>query len=82
MEARKAATDVLAAVNVLEHARKACSNLNPLDAPMSEAELLERARIIDTVVRTRKLLARIQDRADNLGEALERVKQRREAMRA
>lgn len=82
MEARKAATDVLAAVNMLEHARKTCSNLKPLDAPMSEAELLERARIIDTVVRTRKLLARIQDRADNLGEALERFKQRREAMRA
>ncbi|RYD14033.1 MAG: hypothetical protein EOP90_15380 [Lysobacteraceae bacterium] len=82
MEARKAATDVLAAVNVLEHARKACSNLKPLDAPMSDAELIERARIIDTVVRTRKLLARIQDRADHLGEALERFKQRREAMRA
>lgn len=82
METRKAATDVLAAVHVLEHARKACANLKPLDAPMSEAELVERARMIDTVVRTRKLLARIQDRADNLGEALERFKERRAAMRA
>ena len=38
MEAKKAATDVLAAVQVLEHARKACVNLKSLDAPMSEDE--------------------------------------------
>lgn len=82
MEAKKAATDVLAAVQVMEHARKACVNLKPLDAPMSEAELVERARMIDTVVRTRRLLQLIQNRADNLGEALARFKERREAMRA
>lgn len=82
MEAKKAATDVLAAVQVLEHARKACVNLKPLDAPMSEDELRERARMIDTVVRTRKLLQLIQDRADDLEGALARFKQRREAMRA
>jgi hypothetical protein len=82
MEAKKAATDVLAAVQVMEHARKACAHLKPLDTPMSEAELLERARMIETVVRTRKLLQRIQNRADDLGEALQRFKERREAMRA
>jgi hypothetical protein len=82
MEAKNAATDVLAAVQVMEHARKACAHLKPLDTPMSEAELLERARMIDTVVRTRKLLQRIQNRADDLGEALQRFKERRDAMRA
>ncbi len=82
MEAKKAATDVLAAVQVMEHARKACVNLKPPDAPMSEAELVERARMIDTVVRTRRLLQLIQNRADNLGEALARFTERREAMRA
>jgi hypothetical protein len=82
MEAKKAATDVLAAVQVMEHARKACMNLKPLDAPMSEAELMERARMIDTVVRTRRLLQLIQNRADDLGGALARFKERREAMRA
>jgi hypothetical protein len=82
MEAKKAASDVLAAVQVMEHARKACANLKPLDTPMSEDELRERARMIDTVVRTRKLLQLIQNRADDLEEALARFKQRREAMRA
>ena len=43
---------------------------------------MQRARMIDTVVRTRRLLQLIQSRADNLGEALARFKERREAMRA
>jgi hypothetical protein len=36
------------------------------------------AKIIETVIRTRKLLQTLQGRADDLGEALERFKARRE----
>jgi hypothetical protein len=49
---------------------------------LTQAELEQRAQIIDTVVRTRKLLQVLQGRADDLEAALDRFKARREAMRA
>lgn len=73
---------MLAAVGTLQRAREACANLKPLSHPMSPEELAQRARIIETVIRTRKLLQTLQGRADDLGEALARFKARREAMRA
>jgi hypothetical protein len=82
MTVKNAASDVLAAVNVLQHARRACADLKPLGSPMTVAELEQRAQIIDTVVRTRKLLQLLQGRAGDLEFALERFKARREAMRA
>jgi hypothetical protein len=82
MQAKKAATDVLAAVKVLQHAREACANLKPLSHPMTPEELAQRAKMIETVIRTRKLLQAIQGRADDLSDALERFKVRREAIRA
>ena len=82
MQAKKAATDVLAAVQVLQHAREACANLKPLSHPMTPEELAQRAKMIETVIRTRKLLQMIQGRADDLSGALKRFKARREAIRA
>jgi len=82
MTVKNAAGDVLAAVNVLQHARQACAGLKPLGSPLTQAELEQRAQIIDTVVRTRKLLQVLQGRADDLEAALDRFKARREAMRA
>jgi hypothetical protein len=82
MTVKNAAGDVLAAVNVLQHARKACAELKPLGSPLTQAELEQRAQIIDTVVRTRRLLQLLQRRADDLEAALDRFKARREAMRA
>lgn len=75
MTVKNAVGDVLAAVNVLQHAREACANLKPLGSRMTAAELEQRARIIDTVVRTRRLLRLLQGPVDEF-EA------RREAMRA
>lgn len=82
MTVKNAASDVLAAVNVLQHARRACADLKPLGSPMTPTELEQRAQIIDTVVRTRKLLQLLQGRAEDLEVALDRFKARREAMRA
>lgn len=82
MTVKNAASDVLVAVNVLQHARRACADLKPLGSPMTPAELEQRAQIIDTVVRTRKLLQLLQGRADDLEAALDRFKARREAIRA
>jgi hypothetical protein len=82
MTVKNAAVDVLAAVEVLQHARVACSNLRPLGYPLSEQELEQRARIIDTVIRTRRLLKQLQTRTDDLGDAGVRFEQRREAISA
>ncbi len=82
MQAKKAATDVLAAVQVLQYAREACANLKPLSHPMTPEELAQRAKMIETIIRTRKLLAALRARADDLSGALERFKTRREEMRA
>jgi len=82
MDKPNPAQDVLAAVEVLQRARAACANLKPLGMELSPEELAQRARIIDTVIRTRALLQTLQARADDLGGALERFKARRAAMRA
>ncbi len=67
MTANNAASDVLVAVNVLQHARRACADFNPLGSPMTPSELEQRERIIDTVVRTRRLLRSLQGLADECG---------------
>ncbi|RYD15258.1 MAG: hypothetical protein EOP90_09990 [Lysobacteraceae bacterium] len=67
MTANNAASDVLVAVNLLQHARKACADFRPLGSPMTPMELEQRERIIDTVVRTRRLLQSLQANADARG---------------
>ena len=74
MTAKNAASDVLVAVNVLQHAREACANLKPLGSRMTTAELEQRARIIDTVVRTRRLLRLLQGPADEFEARCEVVR--------
>ena len=69
MSAKNAAGDLLAAVNLLQHAREACADLKPLASPMTPAELEQRARIIDTVVRTRRLLQMLQQQRTDVPEA-------------
>ena len=66
MTVKNAAGDVLAAVNVLQHAREACADLKPLGSTMTSAELEQRARIIDTVVRTRRLLQLLQQQCTDV----------------
>jgi hypothetical protein len=82
MTVKNAAVDVLAAVEVLQHARVACSTLKPLNYPLSKQEREQRAQIIDTVIRTRRLLKQLQARTDDTCDATMRFEQRREAMSA
>jgi hypothetical protein len=81
MSAHNAAADVLSAIAVMKRARDACADLQPLDTPMSELELLQRAELIEKVIHTRQLLQRLRDRAEGLRADLDRFKQRRAAMR-
>lgn len=82
MTIKNAATDVLAAVNVLEHARDASHKLSSLGATMTDDELRQRAEMIARVIRARSKLQQLRNRAEALEGALSRFKQRREAMRA
>jgi hypothetical protein len=82
MPLKNAANDVLAAVNVMQRARDACADLKPLDHPMTDEELQQRAEMIDKVIRARRKLQLLRDRAEALEGALGRFKSRREAMRA
>lgn len=81
MPVQNAAATVMAALNVLQEARTACANLLPLSFPMTDRELHERASMIDKVIRARRKLRLLRDRAEALESALGRFKARREAMR-
>jgi BMFP domain-containing protein YqiC len=82
MSVKNAASDVMAAVNVMQRARDVSANLRPLDTPMSEHELAQRAAMIAKVIRARSKLQQLRNRAEALEEALDRFKARRAAMRA
>lgn len=59
------AGDVPALVARLQQAREACARFKPVHSPMTPAESAQRARIIETVVRTRKLLRWLQGSSDD-----------------
>jgi hypothetical protein len=82
MPKKKAANDVLAAVNIMQRARDACADLKPLTHPMTPEELQQRAEMIDKVIRARRKLQLLRDRAEALEGALGRFRARREAIRA
>lgn len=82
MSVKNAATDLMAAINVLERARDASTLLRPMTAPMSERELVQRANMIAKVIRARSKLQQLRNRAEALEDALGRFKARREALRA
>jgi hypothetical protein len=79
MTVKNAAANVLAAVNVMTHARHACARLNPLSEPLTLLELQQRADMIDKVIRARSKLQQLRNRAAMLEDALTRFKARREA---
>lgn len=67
MQGERTLDEVLVAVRRLQESRASCVVLKPSYARLSQDELAQRARIIDTVVRTRKLLQSLQTREDELG---------------
>jgi hypothetical protein len=79
MTVKNAAANVLAAVNVMHHAKSACARLDPLSHPLTLLELRQRAEMIDKVIRARSKLQQLRNRAAMLEDALARFKARREA---
>ncbi|HVT32776.1 MAG TPA: hypothetical protein VHE32_09010 [Rhodanobacteraceae bacterium] len=77
MAIRNAASDVAAAIAVMDHAKTACARLGPLDRPMTRAEIEHRARVIAAVISASQKLQQLRDRARSLESALERYRSRR-----
>jgi hypothetical protein len=82
MPIENAAAQVMAAVNVLEHAKAACAHLCHHGLMRRDSDLQRRAELIHAVIRTRRQFKAFRDRGLELQAALERFKTRREAMRA
>jgi triphosphoribosyl-dephospho-CoA synthetase len=82
MPIRNAASDVLAAVAVLERAKAACAHLCKPGQMRRQSDLQTRARLIHAVIRSRAQFKALHERSIDLQAALVRFKQRREAMRA
>ena len=79
---QNAAADFRAAITVMQRARRAPTQLKPLSAPMTHAELMQRAQVIAAVIRAHQKLHLLRDRSMALRDALERFRARREAMQA
>jgi hypothetical protein len=82
MDIRNAATDVMAAVKVMQHAGSACEKLAPLGRPMTREEIEHRARVIAAVISASSKLQQLRDRARTLEDALTRFKARKQGLAA
>jgi|GEM_PF-1562439 hypothetical protein len=81
MSTQNAARDVMAAVAVLEHAKAACANLCHPGLMRRHEDMVNRARLIHAVIRSRAQFKALHERSIELRAALDRFKLRREAMR-
>lgn len=78
MSMREATRKAQAALTALENIKTVCADLASLDTPMTERQLEQRAQLIHGILRTRRQMQLLRDRAVNLGEALQRFRERRD----
>jgi hypothetical protein len=81
---RQASIAARTAVNSLHAVSVICQDLIPLDQPMTDAQRLQRAKLIHSAILARKRMLLLRDRAEALASALRRFRerQRRIARRA
>lgn len=82
MTMKKASENARAAVNALQAIGSICADLAPLDMPMTDEQIRQRADLIRSVIKTRQQMLQFRDRAKALGEALERFRTRQEEIRS
>ena len=82
MTMKKASQNARAAVNALQAIGSICADLAPLDMPMTDEQIRQRADLIRSVIKTRQQMLQFRDRAKALGEALERFRTRQEEIRS
>jgi len=78
MSMHEATMNARAAVNALHNVSAICRNLVPLSAPMDEEQLRQRARLIDSVLRARRQMELLRNRAAQLAASLDRFHLRRQ----
>lgn len=82
MQAKNAASDVMAAVAVLERAKAACAHLCSPGQMRRRDDLLQRAQLMHAVIRSRAQFKALHERSLELQAALERFKARRAALQS
>ncbi|SFN54446.1 hypothetical protein [Dokdonella immobilis] len=82
MTMKKASENARTAVNALQAIGSICADLAPLDMPMTDEQIRQRADLIRSVIKTRQQMLQFRDRAKALGEALERFRTRQEEIRS
>ncbi|MEO5558754.1 MAG: hypothetical protein ABIO49_03275 [Dokdonella sp.] len=82
MTHQNAAASVMAAVRVSQNVHAVRSQQRVLNFPLSDREVHLHAQMIEKVIRARRKLQLLRDRAQALEGALGRFKARREARRA
>lgn len=82
MQSKNAASDVMAAIAVLERAKAACAHLCKPGQMRRHEDMLQRAQLMHAVIRSRAQFKALHERGLELQAALERFKERRAAMRA
>lgn len=82
MPIQNAAASAIAAATIVKNARAARTHSHSPGFPMTDLELHKKTEMIEKVIRARRKLQLLRDRAQALESALGRFKARREAMRA
>jgi hypothetical protein len=82
MTMKDASANAKAAVNALQAIGSICADLAPLDMPMTDEQIRQRANLIRSVIQTRQQMLQFRDRARALGEALERFRARQQEIRS
>ena len=78
---RQATIAARAATNALQTVTAICADLMPLNTFMTDEQRLQRAKLIHSVLMTRKRMQLLRDRAEALSGALNRFRDRREEIR-
>ena len=81
MTMKEASANAKVAVDSLQAIGSICSDLAPLDMPMTEEQLRQRADLVRSVIQTRQQMLQFRDRAKALGEALQRFRDRQNEIR-
>lgn len=77
MSMQQAVTNARAAINTLHGVTAICRNLAPLEMPMDDEQLRQRAKLIHAVLRARQQMELLRNRAVDLASSLERFRARR-----
>ena len=80
MKALKARDNFNTAMLLLDQAREEAAALPPISSIRTTADLVQRAKIVRSVLSARKMFQEVHERAEGLSEALVRFQRRKEQL--